>query len=481
MKPDLRILSNDELDAIYTTALYLLKNVGVSIEDEEIIKLLADSGCDVGPNKIVYFPEWLVKDCLESTPKEVMICGRDPKRDLTIGRQRYPYIIPHYVNVNYYDAMTQTYVSTTKEHAEDFVKICDYLDTIDGVWILTMIPEFKEMYMFHDFVLGLRNTTKPVCVTTLEPQSVDPTYKLATAVAGGEEELKKRPLLTMCLCAVSPLSWTKQGCDALKAVAKWGMQPALATEAPMGDTGPVTFAGNIAQKMAEYLSGDVILQLLNKGMAVLWVNVHESFDQKTGMVNLASHGDFLQACAMGQIEKYIDVPVLSPVSPDSHTLDMQEAYELGFTLLPQMLGGSRAIVVHGLDTTRACNNELLLLLDDMVIAARRLLDGIDVNPDTLAADVIKNVCAKVEKGRRVGYFLDQRHTLTWYEKEQRPRRDFVFEKHSREKWMELGGKTFVQRAHERVQEILRTHKPEPLPKEIEEKIMEVRKKYSIEE
>jgi len=481
LKPDLRILSNDELDAIYTTALYLLKNVGVSIEDEEIIKLLADSGCDVGPNKIVYFPEWLVKDCLESTPKEVMICGKDPKRDLTIGRQRYPYIIPHYVNVNYYDAMTQTYVSTTKEHAEDFVKICDYLDTIDGVWILTMIPEFKEMYMFHDFVLGLRNTTKPVCVTTLEPQSVDPTYKLATAVAGGEEELKKRPLLTMCLCAVSPLSWTKQGCDALKAVARWGMQPALATEAPMGDTGPVTFAGNIAQKMAEYLSGDVILQLLNKGMAVLWVNVHESFDQRTGMVNLASHGDFLQACAMGQIEKYIDVPVLSPVSPDSHTLDMQEAYELGFTLLPQMLGGSRAIVVHGLDTTRACNNELLLLLDDMVIAARRLLDGIDVNPDTLAADVIKNVCAKVEKGRRVGHFLDQRHTLTWYEKEQRPRRDFVFEKHSREKWMELGGKTFVQRAHERVQEILRTHKPEPLPKEIEEKIMEVRKKYSIEE
>ncbi len=481
MKPDLRILSNDELDAIYTTALYLLKNVGVSIEDEEIIKLLADSGCDVGPNKIVYFPEWLVKDCLESTPKEVMICGRDPKRDLTIGRQRYPYIIPHYVNVNYYDAMTQTYVSTTKEHAEDFVKICDYLDTIDGVWILTMIPEFKEMYMFHDFVLGLRNTTKPVCVTTLEPQSVDPTYELATAVAGGKEELKKRPLLTMCLCAVSPLSWTKQGCDALKAVAKWGMQPALATEAPMGDTGPVTFAGNIAQKMAEYLSGDVILQLLNRGMAVLWVNVHESFDQKTGMVNLASHGDFLQACAMGQIEKYIDVPVLSPVSPDSHMLDMQEAYELGFTLLPQMLGGSRAIVVHGLDTTRACNNELLLLLDDMVIAARRLLDGIDVNPDTLAADVIKNVCAKVEKGRRVGHFLDQRHTLTWYEKEQRPRRDFVFEKHSREKWMELGGKTFIQRAHDRVQEILRTHKPEPLPKEIEEKIMEISKKYRIEE
>ncbi len=55
----------------------------------------------------------------------------------------------------------------------------------------------------------------------------------------------------------------------------------------------------------------------------------------------------------------------------------------------------------------------------------------------------------------------------------------MFEKHSREKWMELGGKTFIQRANERVKEILRTHKPESLPKEIEAKIVEIRKKYKI--
>jgi trimethylamine--corrinoid protein Co-methyltransferase len=475
----MKILSTEELDAIFNSALYLLRNVGVNIEDEEIRKLLTDNGCDEGPDNIVHFPEWLVKNCLSSTPKEVTICGRDPKKDMTIGRQKHPYIIPHVLNVNYYDAMNQTYVATTEQHVKDFVRICDYLDTIDGVWIVTMLPQYKEMYMFEDFEMGIRSTTKPVCITTLETQSIDPTYELATAIAGGKDELKRRPLMTICMCAVSPLSWTKQGCDTLKAVARWGIQPALATEAPMGDTGPVTFAGDIAQKMAEYLSGDVVLQLLNKGMGVLWVNVHESFDQRTGMVNLASHGDFVQACAMGQIEKYIGVPVLSPVSPDSHMLDMQEAYELGFTLLPQMLGGSRAIVVHGLDTTRAFNNEHLLLLDDMVIAARRLLDGIDVNVDTLATDVIRNVCSKIEKGRRVGHFLDQRHTLSWYEKEQRPRKDFVFEKHSREKWMELGSKTFIQRAHERVEEILKNHKPEPLPKEIDTKILEIRKKYKI--
>jgi trimethylamine--corrinoid protein Co-methyltransferase len=479
LKPKLEILSREELDVIYQTALYLLKNVGVAIEDDKTVKLLTDNGCDVGPHNIVYFPEWLVKDCLNSTPKEVTLCGRDPSRDLRIGRQRYPFIIPHVLNVNYYDALTCTYRTTTKKDVEDFVKVCDFLDTMDGVWVLTMLPEFKEMYMFYDFEMGIHNTTKPVCTTTLEPESIEPTYELAASVAGGKDELKKRPLLTICFCAVSPLSWSKKGCEVLKASARWGIQPAVTTEAPMGDTGPITFAGNIAQKMAEFLSGDVILQLLNKGMPVIWINVHESFDQRTSMVNLASHGDFIQACAMGQIEKYIGVPIISPISPDSHMLDMQESYELAYTLLPQMLGGNSIIVVHGLDTTRAFNNELLLLLDDMVIAARRILDGIDVNPDTLAIEVIKNVCSKMQDGKRVGHFLDQRHTLSWYEKEHRPRKDAVFEKHSREKWIELRSKSFVQRANERIKEILKTHKPEPLSKELEAEISKIRKKYRI--
>ena len=43
MKPDLRILSKEELEAIYTSALYLLRNVGVNIEDLETRKLLVFS------------------------------------------------------------------------------------------------------------------------------------------------------------------------------------------------------------------------------------------------------------------------------------------------------------------------------------------------------------------------------------------------------------------------------------------------------
>jgi len=265
----------------------------------------------------------------------------------------------------------------------------------------------------------------------------------------------------------------------LKATAKWGIQPVITVETPMGDTGPATFAGNIAQKIAELLSGLVIVQLLQEGLPVVYVVPLEVFDMRTAQICLASRGDYVWACAVGQLEDYLGIPIIAPISPDSKLLDLQESYELSFSLLPRILSGNKATVIHGLDQTHAINNELLLLMDEMIISTRRMLEGIDVNQETLAFDVLKDVAGKIENNRRTGHFLNQKHTLKWYVKEHLPRRDNIIDKYNREKWIENGSKSFVQRAHEKVEEILKKHKPEPLPEEIESKIKEIHKKYNI--
>jgi trimethylamine--corrinoid protein Co-methyltransferase len=285
--------------------------------------------------------------------------------------------------------------------------------------------------------------------------------------------------MTVAFCGISPLSWNKYGCAMLKATAKPGIQPVITVEAPMGDTGPATFAGNIAQKIAELLSGLVIVQVLQEGLHVLFVVPLEVFDMRTAQICLASRGDYVWACAVGQLENRLGIPIISPISPDSKLLDMQEAYELSFSLIPRILGGNKATVIHGLDQTHAINNELLLMMDEMTISARRMLDGITVNEETLAFGALEEVAGKIENGRRTGHFLNQKHTLKWYVKEHRPRRDAVIDKYSREKWTAKGSKSFVERAHEKVEEILKNHKPEPLPADIEKKIWEIHEKYNI--
>ena len=77
-----------------------------------------------------------------------------------------------------------------------------------------------------------------------------------------------------------------------KALARPGIVPVITPEAPMGDSGPVTIAGDIAQKIAEFLSGLVIMQLLRKGMPIMMATPHEVFDQKTSAVSLAISREF---------------------------------------------------------------------------------------------------------------------------------------------------------------------------------------------
>lgn len=481
MKAKLEVLTKNELDVIYQTSMDMLEKIGVSIEDDELIELLKKNGCKAGKDNIVYMPQNLVERCLQSTPNRnsvTVLSGRDPSKDIRIGSgQEYPYVISH-VLMNYYDSSSDITRTITVDDISKFVTISDNLDTIDGTWMCTLMPDFKEMYSFYEYELGIRNTTKPVCFSSFEPAAIGPSFELASAIAGGEEELKKRPM-TVAFCGISPLSWNKYGCGMLKATAKPGIQPVITVEAPMGDTGPSTFAGNIAQKIAELLSGLVIVQVLQEGLPVLFVVPLEVFDMRTAQICLASRGDYVWACAVGQLEDRLGIPIISPISPDSKLLDMQEAYELSFSLIPRILGGNKATVIHGLDQTHAINNELLLMMDEMMISARRMLEGIAVNEETLAFDALKEVAGKIENGRRTGHFLNQKHTLKWYVKEHRPRKDAVIDKYSREKWAAKGSKSFIERAHEAVEEILKNHRPDPLPEEIEKKIKEIHEKYDI--
>ena len=481
MRAKLETLDGRELDRIYGTALEMLSAIGVCVEDDEVAELLRRGGCRVDEGNVVHYPPALVERCLRSTPNRngtTRLCGRDPARDILLDDSgKLPYVIAHVLG-EYYEALERTYRLLTVADIRRFTTVVDALDSIDGVWMCTLMPRFQKMYSYCEYELGIRGTTKPVCISSFEPVAIPPAFELAAALAGGEAELAARPL-SVAFCGISPLSWNRYGCDMFKATARSGIQPVITVEAPQGDTGPVTFAGDIAQKVAEALSGLAIVQLLHEGLPVYFVIPHEVFDQRTVQCCLASRGDFVWAGAVGQLESHLGIPIVSPISPDSKELDLQEAYELSFSLLPRLLGGNKATVIHGLDQTHAISIELLMLMDEMMISCRRMIQGIEVNDETLAFDVLKEVAAKVENKRRTGHFLDQRHTLSWYAKEHLPRRDNLIDKHRRENWLAGGSKSFVQRAHERVEEVLSKHQPPALPAEIEREIARIRSKYGV--
>ena len=80
------------------------------------------------------------------------------------------------------------------------------------------------------------------------------------------------------------------------------------------------------------------------------------------------------------------------------------------------------------------------------------INGFEVNEETLALDVIKKV--------KFGEFLSQKHTSETFAKYQS--NASISNRQSRKSWLEAGGKDMAQVALERAQQILATHKPDPL-------------------
>ena len=91
---------------------------------------------------------------------------------------------------------------------------------------------------------------------------------------------------------------------------------------------------------------------------------------------------------------------------------------------------------------------------------KHTVQGIRVNDDTLALDVIKEIGPG-------GHYLMHEHTLNGMTSQSRPE---LIDRQMREIWEKAGATTAYERAVAKAKWILENHKPEPLSDEILSKI-----------
>ena len=84
------------------------------------------------------------------------------------------------------------------------------------------------------------------------------------------------------------------------------------------------------------------------------------------------------------------------------------------------------------------------------------LKGIPVNDETLALDVVNTVGP-------FSQYRDQQHTFNHMREASHPT---LIDRKVRQKWADAGGLSLYEKAKEKAKEILETHKPDPLPKEV---------------
>jgi len=470
----LEILTRDELDTIDFSTIYILEKVGILIDEPEILKILDDAGAIVDyEKKVAKIPEYLIREALRKAPSKYIACGRNPEKDVLIGDSRV-HLRGGAPQQHIIDPITRKRRYATIKDAEDGARLMDALEHIHTLGApgiggfgtpQEVPPPVRDLYGWK---ILFENTEKPVGNWIYNKTSAGYVLKMGAAIVGGEEELRRRPVVVYeCECT-SPLRYSSTTLETMKEMAEYGL-PIMFNPMPMtGATGPITLAGTFVIHNAEVLAGILTAQLINPGTPSVYGVYSETMDMRTCQISFASCEVGLFRAALSQMARYYNLPSCSASGHnDSKLCDAQCGFETGMTLLLSALAGCNIIGQVGmLGPDMGAAYEQVVIGDEFGGAIYRIVQGMEVTDDTLALDIIE----KVGIG---GHYLSQEHTKKYLRKEHFI--PTILDRLDWDIWEGQGAKSLTERAREKAEKILKEHQPEPLDKDVKRELENILK------
>jgi trimethylamine--corrinoid protein Co-methyltransferase len=462
------VLSRDEIHEVHQAVLAILKDPGISIKHEEALDIFKRGGAEVDLEKqVVHIPPSLVEYSLNHAPRFMTVCGRDPKYDLK-----------SYNGIHYSSGHGATFIididtgerrPATKKDLETNVRIHDALENTHFIFPEIYPQDVPEKVLDrHISQALLSNTEKPVIATAYSGKGAKDLLKMGIAIAGSEEALRRRPMFTVSLGIISPFSFEPNRVDVLIEMCRFGHPFQIYTIPSTGTTSPVTLAGTLALMVAELLSGLVLTQLVNPGVAVRLMGYAGTSDMRSGDFTFGSPEKTLMAAALAQMLRFYGVPMgVHGSTTRANVLDAQVGYETGILNLFSALSGSDVIIEctsASLENTATSFPEQAIIGNEICSFINRILQGIEVNPDTLAVDVIREVGLG-------GEYLTHNHTMEHFKAEQWDAQ--LGNRMTMEPWEEEGAMDIRAKAREKLKTILATHQPKPLEPEVQRKLQQI--------
>ncbi len=467
----LEILTKAEMEKIHQESLRILEEKGLKYLDREGLEILADIGATVDfEAQIARLPSDLVEDSIKKTPGSFSLYNRNGS----------PAMVMEGYNTYYggggfatffedYEAKTIRYCNR-EDMKKQFI-LGDALSNYEfmhGNCYPADVPRVtSDRYMW---AIGFTNQTKHLIIDSYGRDSIKDIIDMAVAIRGSFEEVQKHPIFCIDATTLSPLTIDKNQVQHLMEAARNKLPVACHAGAIGGGTAPVTLAGIITQCNAEVLGAITLVQQTSPNTPFLAGSWARHLDMKKGNLVLGSAEFALMVSAHAQMGKFYNIPTRGGgLLTDAHISDAQAGFEKVFTCFTLALAGLNFVSGMGLNgTENTLSLEQLVIDDEIINYTKRMLEGITVNDEKIAADVIM----KVGPG---GSFLSEPHTLQHF-KEELWDAKLAHRFSSHEEWEKKGALTIRQKAHQVVTKTLETHKPEPLDKSVEKEIWDIVKR-----
>ena len=472
METLLKVLAEDEKAQIHERTLKIMAETGLQVNTEKGRKYLKDTGVDVDENtKIVRFPRSMVEESLKLAPKDFTLGARRPGWNLKMNSGDCALIVDG-EGISVIDRLTGEHRPTTFKDCLEATRLIDALDEVGVFWDMAergdqeeSIPETVR-YWGHIF----SNFSKHVQDSSPRAEYSPWLLEILQAVFGDKETIRKTHPFSFLVCPQSPLIIEEQHTDAYLELIGWDIPIAVMPMPLMGGTGPGSMISMVILCNCEVLAMLCLTQAANPGTPFICAPVSAAMNPRTGLYSAGAIENGLLSSAGIEMAKYYGLPVEgSGGGTDAFTPGIQTSYERSMNFLLPMLSWPDLIVGAGL-----MGGSMILSLEQLVIdaevfrMAKQAHRGISTRDEMWLDDVIQ----RVGPG---GNFLGEKSTAINMRSG-----EWLIPKlgvHQTQKaWENAGKKDILDEAREKVDHILKTHKPLPLADEIQDELKRIHKK-----
>ncbi len=467
-------LSSEELNKIIENSFRILGEIGVLVQNDELINLLRNAGAEVNSgSRRVKFSRKFIENFLNGASENYdEIDGLEVSCLLPYGKRA---IYSHGVEctAGTYPQMYMDFDGNIRPHTEktvsDMTRLADYLPNIDRIGVMGVPSDIPAApaSLLHMRLCAWKYAQNKLsgCGEVHNKSFIPYIIEMGKIMA----DYKNAPLRRYAFAEVeliSPLRFMEAEAAVFVEMWKNNLLCGVGFMHSAGGSSPVTLAATVSLALCESIFVSILYRLCF-GFKKLWFQLNASvLDMKSAMFPFGRPERGIMALAMGQIADKFNAGLwASGIFADAKSPSCEAGMQAAFTMTPAVMAGSLGLECFGLLSGAEIGSPVQLVIDNEFAGGiKRFARGFEVNENTLAYDVIKEEAES-------GFFTGHEHTVEHFRTEHWAPE--FFSRETLSAWNKPGKKTDTVFAREIAEKVFKEYWPQNITDDVERELRKV--------
>ena len=451
----IRVISDDQVEAIHTAALKLLAEQGMRVLNARAIDYFRRAGARVD-GTMVYLDPGFVTERLATVPRTFTIAARNRAKDLRFGGN--DMVFSTVGGPAYAMDLDRGRRDGTLQDMQDFLRLCQSLNVIQQesggpLEPMDLPASTRHLDLYLSQITLLDKSWNLNALGT--ERTMDGLTMAAITMGWSLDDLAKTPMMMGVINTNSPRQLDDPMSQGLMTLAEHGQVAIVTPFTLAGAMAPVSLAGALVLQHAEAMFAITLTQIVRPGVPAMYGGFTSNVDMKTGAPAFGTPEYTKAAQASGQLARRIGVPFRSSNTTAANALDAQAAYESLMSLWGCLMGGAH-LVIHGAGWMHGgltASFEKLILDAELLGMMQSYFKPIEVTEESLSLDAI----AEAGVG---GHFFGTAQTMAQYETAFHP--PMLSNWDNFPTWLAKGSEEAPQRANRIWKDLLANYEQPPL-------------------